>query len=256
MVQIGNEPMNNQLKVPVGQNYKTLFLQSGFYHKTELTSQLHNHCYSEMHIISGGGVCIFVDGKEYSISENSVFVIPKGLSHSWRHTDPSLRHCALQIDDNVDQFMINKIPRELSELFFKEIDKVALSNNHNQLTCYLSLLLVPFFPDENCLLTKITDYELVINDFFAYEYSRNVTLKDLAKELYLSEKQTERLVIKYTGKTFKKALVEKRMSMADYLSINTTLNMTEITEYVGYSSYSGFWKAYNNYKKICKNSET
>ena len=191
-------------------------------------------------------------GKEYSIKNDSVFVIPKGVAHGWSMTDPDIRHAALQIADNVDEFAINQIPDNLAELFFDEISKAATNGNHNMLTAYLSLLLTPFFPEENCSLSKITDYELVINDFFAYEYSRNVTLSDLAKELFLSEKQAERLVIKYMGKTFKKALVEKRMSIADYLAENTSLSMTEIAEYVGYSSYSGFWKAYSRRKQTAK----
>lgn len=244
--------MNNQLKVPVGQNFKTLFLQSGFYHKSELTSQLHSHCYAEMHIISGGSVGIFVDGIEYRIEDNCAFVIPRGVAHSWSMTEPNIRHAALQIDDNVDKICINKVPQELTTLLFKEISNVANGANHNMLASYLSLLLIPFFPEENCSLSRITDYELVINDFFDYKYSEDVTLSDLARKLYLSEKQTERLVVRYTGKTFKKALVEKRMTIADYLLYNTDLNMTEIAEYVGYSSYSGFWKAYNNYKNSKK----
>lgn len=68
-------------------------------------------------------------------------------------------------------------------------------------------------------------------------------LSDLAARLYLSEKQTERLVLKHTGQTFKQKLSDTRVAMANVLIRETEMPLHKVAEYVGYSSYSGFWKA-------------
>ena len=66
---------------------------------------------------------------------------------------------------------------------------------------------------------------------------------DLAKILSLSDRQTERLVIKYMGKPFRGVLSDIRTEMAKRLMETTVMSMSEISRMVGYKSYAGFWKA-------------
>ena len=68
-------------------------------------------------------------------------------------------------------------------------------------------------------------------------------LCDLAEIPHLSERQTERLVIKHMGKSFKEALLDIRTEMAKKLMETTDMPMSEIAKSVGYKSYAGFWKA-------------
>ena len=91
---------------------------------------------------------------------------------------------------------------------------------------------------------RANDEGYIICEFFSNHYNGVIKVSDLAKTLGFSEKQTERLVLKFTGRTFKQELVSRRMEMARYLEKNTNMTMTEIALYVGYNSYNGFWKAY------------
>jgi AraC-like DNA-binding protein len=96
--------------------------------------------------------------------------------------------------------------------------------------------------DEKLQAQPITDYAFLIYEFFSTNYSGDVKLADLADILHLSERQTERLVIEHTGKTFKEEITSMRMEMAQKL-ISAGMPLTEIAQYVGYKSYAGFYKA-------------
>ena len=68
-------------------------------------------------------------------------------------------------------------------------------------------------------------------------------MRDIANYLHLSERQSERLIIDYTGHSFRDELVATRMNMAKILFSTTDMSLSEISQYVGYKSYNGFWKA-------------
>ena len=80
-------------------------------------------------------------------------------------------------------------------------------------------------------------------------YNKSVSLADLAAELHYSEKQTARLVQKHTGRTFKQAVVDYRVSVARQLERTTDLPLSEIAKQVGYNSYNGFWRSYRQRDK-------
>ena len=96
--------------------------------------------------------------------------------------------------------------------------------------------------------TPVTDCEFLIREFFSTYYNENVSLSDLAAILHLSERQTERRVFAYTGNSFRKELVETRMNAAKHLMETTDMPLTAIAKHVGYSSYTGFWKARQRYQ--------
>ena len=93
----------------------------------------------------------------------------------------------------------------------------------------------------------MTDYGFLIHEFFSLHYSEDLHLCDLAQFLHLSERQTERLVIEHTGNTFRNELTAIRMTIAKKLLTSSQMSLTEISQYVGYKSYAGFWKALNKY---------
>ena len=101
-------------------------------------------------------------------------------------------------------------------------------------------------------LYPVKDYTLQIREFFSLNYHRNIRLSDLAAELFLSTMQTQRVVKKYTGRTFGENLLQQRMTVAENLMQTTDMSMAEIAEYVGYNSYCGFWKAYKKFQSADK----
>ncbi len=242
-----NNQMNNQLTIRIGNNDIPAFLCDGFYSTEDIVSRLHSHYHDEIHILGDGCGSIALSSKTVTIKGSCVVIIPKNTPHCFTETNDINFHAAFQINTNCDKFRYLPLNSEISKLFFEERNKVCVSNDHTLLAHYLSLICQPLFDKSNIKISPISDYEFIINEFFSLKYSRNVTISDLAEELHLSEKQTERLVIKYTGMTFKKMLIHTRMATARHMENTTDLPLSKIAEYVGYSSYSGFWKAYKDF---------
>ena len=87
----------------------------------------------------------------------------------------------------------------------------------------------------------------IIEEYFNEHYKENISLKELAKRLYLGEQQTERIVKKIYGVGFRKRLLKIRIKSAMELLAETNKSILQISEEVGYESYNGF---YNAFKKL------
>lgn len=131
--------------------------------------------------------------------------------------------------------------------FLKEIQNLSDSKNYTKIAAYLSFIGAFLETSSSVFPQKIMDYGFLIHEFFSIHYRENVHLGDLARELCLSERQTERLVRAHTGHTFRQELALTRLGIADRLMRMSPMSLTEIAEYVGYESYAGFWKAMKKY---------
>lgn len=235
--------MHYELTVNVGRYEKKAFMQDGFYTDIAPTSHLHAHTYTEVHLLTGGAAIFNVDGNCVGAESDTMLLFPPKVFHCCSYIAPETLHSAFQIDCLLDKFTVIDIPKGVIPAFFDEIKKSTLSNDHTTVCAYMSLLCSYFFKDEKSTAHRINDPKFLICEFFSNQYSLDVNLGDLAKVLCLSERQAERLVVNLTGKTFQEELTSKRIAMAKRLKKTTAMSLKEISEYVGYRSYSGFWKA-------------
>jgi len=84
----------------------------------------------------------------------------------------------------------------------------------------------------------------MMEEYFNEYYMEDISLKKLAELLYLSEKQTERMVQKAFGEGFRARLTRVRLMSAKKLLKETDLEIQEIVRRVGYQSYNGFYMAF------------
>ena len=89
---------------------------------------------------------------------------------------------------------------------------------------------------------------LLIDEAFLYGY-RDLTLEDLASQLNLSRRQTERLLKQYYGKTFQQKKADARMAAAEVLLKKQT-SITRTAEALGYSSIEHFSASFKKYYGI------
>lgn len=221
-----------------------LFLQQGFFDFHAHTSKLHSHGYAEIHIVLSGQLGFFIEGLQYTFSAGTIFAIPQNMYHCCTSKEESTQSIAFQIKKDTKTVKTNYISSELLDTFVQELKKAGQSQNFTIVSRYISLFCGSFLSQDIIQPTESTDYSLIINEFFSNRYNQQVTVQSLADELNLSEKQTARLVKKYTGYTFNEELTRRRISIADYLIQTSSMTLAEIAEYVGFKSYSGFWKVY------------
>ena len=241
--------MNNELNLKNSYTEYKVFLQDGFYLNTTLNPRVHKHNYAEVHLVSNGGLVFNVGEKKYEAKAGDMLIIPRRILHASSQIESGTRHTAFQISYDADEFSVIKLPQTLVSDFFVEIERCRENNIYDSIAAYVMLFISYVRKDKSFSSKRITDYGFLINEFFSHHYSDDIHIEDLAKELHLSERQTERLVVFHTGNTFGRELSATRISIARHLMKTTDMPLTDIAEYVGYRSYAGFFKALKRHGK-------
>ena len=234
--------MHNELLINIGKQKHKAFLQNGFYSSTVVTTTMHKHNYAEVHVVDGDCVEFNVENSVHSSSDGNLIIIPRNCFHCVKKRLEGTSHAAFQVDFDVKAFSAIHIDNQTVVDFISEIKKCSETGDYLSVSAYISLFCSQLCHNE-LKAEPITDYSFLIYEFFSKHYHEDIHLNDLANVLHLSERQTERLVIKCTGNTFVKELAEVRMNVADHLLKTTDMSLEEISSYIGYRSYAGFWKA-------------
>lgn len=69
----------------------------------------------------------------------------------------------------------------------------------------------------------------------------------MAQALFLSQRQTRKLVKQFLGEEFKTAIIRRRMELAEIYLHDSDKTLDEIAYEVGYRSYSGFELSFKRY---------
>lgn len=246
--------MNTEFVIDINGSKASVYMQTGFFNHKDMAFPLHKHPMDEIHILLSGTAVLKCNKGEIALKEGDVLYVPASMLHTYQSFEKASKRMTFFIDCENHSQTVSKItfPQVVFSLLCKEIEEYVLKGKDGKLKPLLSYICSDFFVEEaKKALSPITNRELIIDDFFTGRYNSNVTLNDLSRELMLSNKQTERVVKKITGNTFSGELAKRRMDAAVVLTQTTKLPLAKISELVGYSSYSGFYKAY---KRALKNS--
>lgn len=238
--------MNSRLNIKIGSKNHNIFLQNGFYSPAMQKAPFHKHSYAEIHIVANGIIDFKIGDTLHSSANGNLIFIPGNTYHYMTNEDPSVYHVAFQIDCDEQTFLSKQIDPQTVLDFLNEIEKCKVTNDYTVVSTYISLFYCQLY-SQGLQVHPIIDYQFLICEFFSNRYSEDLHLSDLAKELSLSERQAERLVIKYTQKSFREELAAIRMHAANHLLRTTSMPLTEVARLVGYRSYPGFWKAMKKY---------
>lgn len=87
----------------------------------------------------------------------------------------------------------------------------------------------------------------VIEEYIEDHYTDDAGIEGLAKALYLSERQTRKLVRRFLGEDYKSIIIRRRMELADIYLQDPEKTLEEIAWQVGYRSYSGFQLSFKRF---------
>ena len=237
--------MYHELTVRTPSAELTAFLQSGFYNYSEacgVSVGMHDHNYSEVHILLDGRATVKADGEAFELSDGEILLLPPRVMHCTVAQDRAVRHTAFQISYDTNLAVKSRVDRRLLELLFDAIDEARAGGEYDRLSSLIAAVCCEFVRGGTNIFRSVSDPAFLIQEFFSIGYC-DVRLSDLAAQLHVSERQAERLVRRYTGMSFGEKLTETRLGVADRLMQNGDMSLSEIAEYVGYRSYAGFWKA-------------
>ena len=90
----------------------------------------------------------------------------------------------------------------------------------------------------------------VIEEYIERHYTDPDGIEGLAQELYLSQRQTRKLVQRFLGEDYKSIIIRRRMELAEIYLHDPEKSLEEIAWQVGYRSYSGFQLCFKRFYGI------
>ena len=207
----------------------------------------HNHRQGELHIMLSGSADYTIGNTNQVLKAGSFVYIPPKMHHSSKALDEETTFVTFTVRGGPKQTSFCCLSPALLEGFYTACLESETLGTLNNLMPYFYILLGNVLRPSGPNVRENRDYEGMILRYLDAHYNRDMTLSSLAEHIGISPKQIQRIIQKETGKTFLEELTARRMRAARYLEENTTMSATEIAHYVGYNSYSGYWKARKNY---------
>ena len=240
-------------------------------HSTLIDERPHKHSFVEFHYIFGGNETLYFprEDKRVSLTGGMIAMIPRGLYHCAETEEESFvsRLCfnfsmdpeklsgnpiysvfqsagqALILRDNA----VSAAMERWRSILEDEKDPMAQTREG---VILLDVVLdifrrvsegksVPLRQNQ----TKQRQKWLIEEHIFT-RYHAPEGLEGLAQKLYLSPRQTRKLVKSFYGEDYKTLIIRQRMEMAQIFLESRKWSLEEVAEKVGYRSYSGFHLAF------------
>lgn len=214
-----------------------------------VNSVIHRHKYVEIHIALQGEAHYLIGEKEFDAKVGQAVIIPPKHYHTVRMASKDYKMIGFQADFECYEGKIVSLSQHVFEDFAQLMLVEKDICNIDKVIPYIYWFINESISNEALTVKENTEYAYLIFEYMSRHYNEDIKLCDISKEVHISEKQLQRILKKETGRTFLAELTSYRMKVAEYLIKNTDKNLNEIAKNVGYSSYSGFWKAWQKYKK-------
>lgn len=234
----------------------------------------HSHSGVEIHCVHEGEMTVDSNRGNFVLTNGHMLVLPANVYHCVRNVSPNTdrmdilielgnyrnsaraearqflksllfhRPILLHADTQQDLFSllgrVRNLVLEYRDDFVQQEQLKAL--------CTELVLQLGVVAEKNVAVSEQTPYEsfdtakdrYIMDEFFNQNYHGSSSLEDLAKLLNLSVRQADRELKQVYGKGFREKMNECRLAVAVDLLRNTTKDVTEIAEMLGYSDPANF----------------
>lgn len=266
-----------------------VFLDSSFYDDPKIYEILrnthieannifHDHIYYEILFIREGNIVFETKNEKYTLGQNTVIFIPKNVLHLTVYMD-NCKYYSMGFvlektknDENKDDLFnkINKLIELNDVLIFEDTYMIEMSerlsqnikNNYffsrhiiNSIFREIILTIVKkIVQDTNDNSVKQEEYACpnffyVINEKLN-SLSDNSKLKEIANELFFSERQLSRIIKKQFGVSYMERKNIIRVESAKRLLADKNLSLEDIAEMVSFSSINSFVKIFKEIEGV------
>lgn len=254
-------------------------LDKGFF-EPRMTRDQNPHCHlnHEIYFVESGCFRVLCKDTEYTVEEGEVLFINAGTEHCVKKLSegatlsslrtsfyPRREEGALLTEELLKRLrapihlkeadalidIIRHIRQEISfkKAFYEEKLEGLLSVFYAELLRLLDVLSPSaqkniqagggFYED-----TPEDFYMEMMDEFFTHPSPDGSTLSELSSRLYLSVSQTQRLIKRYYGVSFREKLIQSKIIKSMRLIAATDEPLDEIAQRVGYDSYNAFFSAF------------
>ncbi len=237
-------------------------------------STMHSHISTELFVCKGGDMTLKIENDSLVLRDGDAAIIPPGVRHFMSEVSPAASYYALSfwcrrkksggsgdLYKQLSPFTVEKDiiyfknQRELYydvELISREFEKNKLLAAIRVLELLIKMTGLPSSRiacdfDEHSIgapqndIQRTMKLDQLINAFFIYE----LRTEDVARQLYISTRQLDRIVKKIYGKSLHSVITDKRISAAEQLLITGNEDIDKICTDVGFNSKSGFYREFS-----------
>ncbi len=258
-----------------------LYVKFGYFYRT-MPEHSHSQNSYELHYIPVGQGTLYAQGNRYAITPGTIYVTGPEVAHEQipHPEDPMAEYCIFfeilpsnSVSPLVKRtyvkepslpelllstpFWIGLDSGKLLELFELLAEELSLEQAgvHHMATNLLEMIVIRLIRQyrknhastQSLPLKTLDDSRLLmIENSFLYHYD-SITLKQLADQLGLSSRQTERMVYKQYGMPFKDKKLQARMGAASRLLLTTDTSVSGIAAQAGYATPEQFSNAFKKY---------
>ena len=261
------------------ENLKVLItLKSDFFYEQKSHSTTHSHNSFEFHVLSNGKSSVSSNEGSMCLTQFQACIIPPNMIHTWipktKTTITSFCFSYEKIKKRTVKDVFTTFDRafgqikdikkiEHAEKYIHEIERImsACFNEGGlssiKLRLYFSLIMLEltddliaenknnnYAIDDSSELAEKNLRRIIIEDYINQYYNTPISINSLSKVLYLSTKQTERIVTLEMNSSFKNLVIKLRLETAMHYLKETNLSITEVAQKVGYRSYNGFYRVF------------
>ncbi len=215
----------------------------------------HGHDFFELEFIIDGKGSYEIDGREYEIEKNSVFLMNPSNVHRVINADATLinvmfaheyKDSTLDIYNLLKQSPAFSFDDSVSSFIFELLSELICANDNDPdyamllLQCVLHKL-GKQFPDKKEPNASYTRQAVL---FVQENFYKGVTLEETARHLRISPAYLSDLFHKQMGVTFKAYLDEIKFSYSKKLLMYTSLSVKEVCFRSGFSDYANFTRRF------------
>jgi len=266
----------NCVKPRIGNtNFKIFFFDDQVFDSDTWNSEPHFHSFCECHFIKEGKVLLKTKNQDIFLTENRLCILPPQAMHSVQTLTTPLTKTSFYVvfsenkDNKSDTFSLfqhifaaqTPIIYDAKDTHLNQISELIKTQAVTdflfeiKLHHLFALVLVDLL--ENLSNIEIQNHsktfiqyedqlKLKIELFMTDNFSVDAQLNDLAEYLYLSPRQTSRLLKNYYNQSFLEFKNANRIEAAKKLMTDPAYSLKTIAETVGYHNYSGFFKAFRS----------
>jgi len=247
----------------------TVLMEHGANRESGVLCALHTHSYAEIFICIAGTLTVVSDRGRLTVEAGDGILVPSRVLHFLDEPERSERQLVFGLNmerrgvsDGRDLYAAFSAelgggePRRLSECgelrelaariesTSDDVQQVfAIGALLSKLHACLEKMPEPRLPADDPGsgdLRRIIKLEGLLNTYF----DTDIDGPKLAEMLYISERQLSRIVKKHYGKTLRRVIVDKRLSMAASMLTETDHSAEDIAIAVGFGTKASFYREF------------
>jgi len=229
-------------------------------------NNLHYHAVHELFFVNDSPLTVFTNDSTFEYN-NCIVCVPPFLKH--RTYGKNVHKIFFSVDgfekassdysSFIDDMITKSSPVQLiadkSVDFYINQIKALISNNSSINSEIVSSLFKVIFyyiyqsnhKNNEHEIFRANESYLIKIDAIINHYQNEINLKSVANELCLSTKQTSRIIKKHFKKSLSDLVTEKRLEVACNLLRHSDKSISQIVEYINFSSETYFYYQFKKY---------